>query len=227
VLALATLHASQPAIYLVQSVSVIPRATHRPYNSSSPMVPPTRIRFQHETVVPTDNQYFSQIYPESLFSISGSSSDEVEISGPPPPDSNSKNVDNIDARTSSSTSTSKSTSTPSSNHSNPNKNTVTTISSSSHASSDPSSTPDSTTTPTSTSAPQRIYPAIEKLWPQLQALIEPYGLRRKDSEGEIIKGDDAGSREQQVEQVRREADDLRDAVEEAQAEQRSKKGNNS
>jgi aminopeptidase C len=78
-------------------------------------------------------------------------------------------------------------------------------------------------TSTSTSAPQRIYPAIEKLWPQLQALIEPYGLRRKDSEGEIIKGDNGRTREQQVEKVRREADDLRDAVEEAQAEQRSKK----
>ncbi len=41
--------------------------------------------------------------------------------------------------------------------------------------------------------------AVDQLWPQLQRLVEPYGLRRRVPLREV----DAG-------EVRREADDLRD-----------------
>jgi hypothetical protein len=45
--------------------------------------------------------------------------------------------------------------------------------------------------------------AIDQLWPQLQELVEPFGLRLRDEQGNVVDAKGA-------EEVRKKADDLRD-----------------
>ena len=97
----------------------------------------TAVHYAHAYHLP---QYFAHTYPDSLISLTGSSSDEVTI-----PSHQLKANANV---------------------------------------------PDDLS-------------AVDQLWPQLQRLVEPYGLRRRDR---ILEEKDAGD-------IRKEADDLRDPME--------------
>ncbi|KAK8846862.1 hypothetical protein IAR55_005952 [Kwoniella newhampshirensis] len=134
-----------------------------------------RLQAYYESTAPL-LQYFSKTYPDSLFSLSGSSSDEVLIAAglksPPPMDEKS---DQNSFSTSS---------------------TIITTSPAAGSSIVPALTPTM-----KTNSKTIDLTAVEKLWPQLQALIEPFGLRR-DKEHEKSDED--------VDPVRKEADDLRD-----------------
>ena len=91
--------------------------------------------------IDASSQFFAQTYPDSLISLSGSSSDEVHLLSSNS-DSSDKNV----------------------------------------------------------KIPDALF-AVDQLWPQLQRLVEPYGLRRRAKES--IEQVDVGK-------VRQEADDLRE-----------------
>ncbi|WWD22173.1 hypothetical protein CI109_106664 [Kwoniella shandongensis] len=138
-----------------------------------------RLQAYYESTAPL-LQYFAKTYPDSLFSLSGSSSDEVLIAAglkaPPPVDdtSSDQNYYSLDAPA--------------------------TIFTSSFANAAASILP----IPKKTKTKTIDLTAVEKLWPQLQELIEPFGLRRKPEE---MKSDE------DVGEVRKEADDLRDPSE--------------
>lgn len=139
------------------------------------------------------------MYPESLHSISGSSSDEVSIEGGrlhdgavPTTSSPFSSDQGSDVMVSASVSTTSSTSSSS---------TTTTTTTSS-----PSDTPQSTnpTNPTD-STKTTTNAALDQLWPQLVELIEPFNLRRRQTPAEKGRVD--------AERVRKQADDLRDSRE--------------
>lgn len=98
-------------------------------------------------------QYFARAYPDSLISLSGSSSDEVLVAAGlrPPPSLSTLHPHTI------------------------------------------------TSEPAKKIVPDNLS-AVDQLWPQLQKLVEPYGLRRRSDK---MKTED-------VSEVRREADDLSD-----------------
>ncbi|WVQ84206.1 hypothetical protein IAT38_006357 [Cryptococcus sp. DSM 104549] len=142
-----------------------------------------RLQAYYESTAPL-LEFFSKTYPESLYSLSGSSSDEVLIAAglkaPPTASSSSQPSSTAPDQNASSLSTSTS-------------NATVTLTPSSPSSSSASATPTSTQNT-----------ALEQLWPQLQALIEPFNLRRRPVEGREAVDES---------KVREEADDLRDSRE--------------
>ncbi|AFR95252.2 adenylate kinase [Cryptococcus neoformans C23] len=157
-----------------------------------------RLQAYYESTAPL-LKYFEEMYPESLHSISGSSSDEVSIEGGrlhdgavPTTSSPFSSDQGSDVMVSASVSTTSSTSSSS---------TTTTTTTSS-----PSDTPQSTnpTNPTD-STKTTTNAALDQLWPQLVELIEPFNLRRRQTPAEKGRVD--------AERVRKQADDLRDSRE--------------
>ncbi|ADV24683.1 adenylate kinase, putative [Cryptococcus gattii WM276] len=152
-----------------------------------------RLQAYYESTAPL-LKYFEEMYPESLHSISGSSSDEVSIAGGrlddgavPSTSSPFSSDQSSDVMVSASTS-------PSS------------ISSTITVTSSPSDTPQSTN-PTNSTDPTKTTTnaALDQLWPQLVELIEPFNLRRRQTPAERKHVD--------AEKVRKQADDLRDSRE--------------
>lgn len=134
------------------------------------------------------------MYPESLHSISGSSSDEVSIAGGrlddgavPSTSSPFSSDQGSDVMVSASTSPSSTSSTAA----------VTSSSLDTPQSTNPTNPTDSTKTTTNA--------ALDQLWPQLVELIEPFNLRRRQTPAEREHVD--------AEKVRKQADDLRDSRE--------------
>ncbi|KIR31894.1 adenylate kinase [Cryptococcus deuterogattii MMRL2647] len=152
-----------------------------------------RLQAYYESTAPL-LKYFEEMYPESLHSISGSSSDEVSIAGGrlddgavPSTSSPFSSDQGSDVMVSASTSPSSTSSTTA-------------------VTSSPSDTPQSTnitnpTDPTKTTTNA----ALDQLWPQLVELIEPFNLRRRQTPAERKHVD--------AEKVRKQADDLRDSRE--------------
>ncbi|WRT64914.1 uncharacterized protein IL334_001853 [Kwoniella shivajii] len=124
-----------------------------------------RLQAYYESTAPL-LEYFAKTYPSSLFSLSGSSSDEVLIAAglKSPKSSKAKSTD-FESFSSSSIDT--------------------------------------------TGDSPKTIAALDQLWPQLQALIEPFNLRRKPKrEGTGIETGELS--EDQVKEIRKEADDLKD-----------------
>lgn len=136
------------------------------------------------------------MYPESLHSISGSSSDEVSIAGGrlddgavPSTSSPFSSDHGSDVMVSASTSPSSTSST-------------TAVTSSPLDTPQPEpANPTNPTDPTKTTTNA----ALDQLWPQLVELIEPFNLRRRQTSAERKDVD--------AEKVRKQADDLRDSRE--------------
>ncbi|WVR04524.1 hypothetical protein IAU60_001528 [Kwoniella sp. DSM 27419] len=151
-----------------------------------------RLQAYYESTAPL-LEYFARTYPSSLFSLSGSSSDEVLIaaglkSAPttihPPPDTQQTGT-GTDA-----------VSHPEPEHAPP--------SSFASFSKSIAECHDTATKHDHTSDTPQSLANLDQLWPQLVSLIEPFNLRRKAAE---IPSED------QVKEVRKEADDLRDPSE--------------
>lgn len=133
------------------------------------------------------------MYPESLHSISGSSSDEVSIAGGrlddgavPSTSSPFSSDQGSDVMVSASTSPSSTSSTTA-------------------VASSPSDTPQPTNPTNPTDPTKTTNAALDQLWPQLVELIEPFNLRRRQTPAERKHVD--------AEKVRKQADDLRDSRE--------------
>jgi hypothetical protein len=143
-------------------------------------------------------QYFADHYPDSLFSLTGSTSDEV-----PQSPSSSRRGQQAQQETSSSPSITVSPSSSAAAAFAHHQHTLQT-------NSDPIPPGDTPyiATPSTTYVPNleldnndNAKSAVDQLWPKLEALIEPFGLHR--AKGKELK-------QQGVEGVRQEADDLRD-----------------
>jgi hypothetical protein len=131
-------------------------------------------------------QYFAQAYPESLISLSGSSSDEVLVAAGLKPGSQigTSFSDAVSSLGSALTSPSSSGST--SDITTPCLLTTVSLHHDDNLASNVN--------------------AIDQLWPQLQELVEPYGLRRRSK---VLDAAETGK-------VRQEADDLREPEKEVQ-----------
>ncbi|KAK6903888.1 adenylate kinase [Kwoniella mangroviensis CBS 10435] len=134
-----------------------------------------RLQAYYESTAPL-LEYFAKTYPSSLFSLSGSSSDEVLIAAglkAPPAAVQGKDQPETDFKTFSSTL-------------DPNSSTDTNVNEIEH---------------TKTMA------ALDQLWPQLTNLIEPFNLRRAKK---TLTKDGRELTEDEVKDIRKEADDLKD-----------------
>ncbi|WVQ69099.1 uncharacterized protein L199_007312 [Kwoniella botswanensis] len=132
-----------------------------------------RLQAYYESTAPL-LEYFAKTYPSSLFSLSGSSSDEVLIAaGLKTPAVQGKDQPETDFKTFSSTL-------------DPNSSTDTNVNEIEH---------------TKTMA------ALDQLWPQLTNLIEPFNLRRAKK---TLTKDGRELTEDEVKEIRKEADDLKD-----------------
>ncbi|WWD00424.1 hypothetical protein V866_007337 [Kwoniella sp. B9012] len=134
-----------------------------------------RLQAYYESTAPL-LEYFAKTYPSSLFSLSGSSSDEVLIAAglkAPPAAVQGKDQPETDFKTFSSTL-------------DPNSSTDTNVNDLEH---------------TKTMA------ALDQLWPQLTNLIEPFNLRRAKK---TLTKDGRELTEDEVKEIRKEADDLKD-----------------
>ncbi|KAI9638692.1 adenylate kinase [Dioszegia hungarica] len=168
----------------------------------TPEVFTKRLKAYYDSTAPL-LEYFSSAYPESLHSLSGSTSDEVLFASglyaapPPPPILASARERDRDPPLSS-TSTKK-------------RENQSDAMSSSSSSSSTSATSPRIDTPSSSTEPKSSHTllssggtdattTLDQLWPQLQELVEPFGLRRRDPE---LPEEEAGK-------VREKADDLRD-----------------
>ncbi|EAL21004.1 hypothetical protein CNBD6050 [Cryptococcus deneoformans B-3501A] len=158
-----------------------------------------RLQAYYESTAPL-LKYFEETYPESLHSISGSSSDEVSIAGgrlddgavpstssPFPSDQGSDDMVSASASSTFSVPASSTSSTTTTNS----------FPSDTRQSTNPTNLTDSTKTITNA--------ALDQLWPQLVELIEPFNLRRRQTPAEKGRVD--------AEKVRKQADDLRDSRE--------------
>ncbi|WVF69882.1 hypothetical protein IAT40_004665 [Kwoniella sp. CBS 6097] len=167
-----------------------------------------RLHAYYESTAPL-LEYFAKTYPSSLFSLSGSSSDEVLIAAglkSAPTQSQPQSQSQTEA-----TQNEKQKSTPESQIQINNQGSTDLI-----RSPFKSSESDTTTTPTpsgfdpkpfaelkftpKTDSAQSLA-ALDQLWPQLVSLIEPFNLRRKPAEDLT---------DEEVKEVRKEADDLKD-----------------
>ncbi|WWD07832.1 hypothetical protein V865_005938 [Kwoniella europaea PYCC6329] len=132
-----------------------------------------RLQAYYESTAPL-LEYFAKTYPSSLFSLSGSSSDEVLIAaGLKTSAVQGKDQPETDFKTFSSTL-------------DPNSSTDTNVNEIEH---------------TKTMA------ALDQLWPQLTNLIEPFNLRRAKK---TLTKDGRELTEDEVKEIRKEADDLKD-----------------
>ncbi|ODO09010.1 hypothetical protein I350_02605 [Cryptococcus amylolentus CBS 6273] len=146
-----------------------------------------RLRAYYESTAPL-LEYFEENYPESLHSISGSSSDEV-LSAP------ATSAFTSQASRSDAASSASAFSSP-----------TTIISASSSSPSSPSSSSSSDAGDECPIETSKQNAALDKLWPQLVDLIEPFKLERKTAAA--VPGAEG------LEKVRSAADDLRDDREE-------------
>ncbi|WVQ74103.1 hypothetical protein IAR50_003690 [Cryptococcus sp. DSM 104548] len=141
-----------------------------------------RLRAYYESTAPL-LEYFEENYPESLHSISGSSSDEV-LSAPANKASSTSQASRSDAASSAFDS-------------------PTTIISSSSSSSSSDVNVHHVESPSETSKQNA---ALDQLWPQLVDLIEPFNLQRKHTAGDITEEPGVEG----MEKVRSAADDLKE-----------------
>ncbi|WVQ97926.1 hypothetical protein IAU59_005045 [Kwoniella sp. CBS 9459] len=146
-----------------------------------------RLHAYYESTAPL-LEYFAKTYPSSLFSLSGSSSDEVLIA-----------AGLKSAPTQSQTEHNK----PEHHHNNQDSTDVNRSISQSKtelkSKFNPAPFAELKFTPKTDSA--QSLAALDQLWPQLVSLIEPFNLRRKPAEDLT---------DEEVKEVRREADDLKD-----------------
>ncbi|WWC59391.1 uncharacterized protein I303_101946 [Kwoniella dejecticola CBS 10117] len=155
-----------------------------------------RLQAYYESTAPL-LEYFAKTYPSSLFSLSGSSSDEVLIAaGLKSPPS---------AAPSSSTS-STSTHNQDANHDDENEQ-VTDFKTFASSIDIPISDTSSTQPNGCESESSKTMASLDQLWPQLQNLIEPFNLRRAKK---TLTQDGRELTEDEVKEVRKEADDLKD-----------------
>ena len=157
---------------------------------------------REETLAKPHPQYFADHYPDSLFSLTGSTSDEVPRS--PTSTRKGQQAQQENPPSTISTSTSHSAAAAFSQFQSQSQNSI---------SNDP--TPKTNTpyiqTPHTTYVPNlelddndNAKSAVDQLWPKLEALIQPFGLHR-DKGKELAEGG--------VEGIRKDADDLRDPEE--------------
>ncbi|WWC67812.1 uncharacterized protein I206_101726 [Kwoniella pini CBS 10737] len=149
-----------------------------------------RLQAYYESTAPL-LEYFAKTYPSSLFSLSGSSSDEVLIAAglkSPPP----------------SLSSSLSSSSSTKNEKKEQMTDFKTFASSINI-------PISDTTTSQNYDPEteslKTMATLDQLWPQLQNLIEPFNLRRAKK---TLTKDGRDLTEDEVKEIRRQADDLKD-----------------
>ncbi|OCF38482.1 adenylate kinase [Kwoniella heveanensis CBS 569] len=154
-----------------------------------------RLHAYYESTAPL-LEYFAKTYPSSLFSLSGSSSDEVLIAAglksAPSPTQTQTQTENLNkSETTNQDSSTDLNRSPSKPAPSPTPTDVV----------DPNLKPfaELKFTPKTDSA--QSLAALDQLWPQLVSLIEPFNLRRKPAEDLT---------DEEVKEVRKEADDLKD-----------------
>ncbi|WWC87035.1 uncharacterized protein L201_001920 [Kwoniella dendrophila CBS 6074] len=164
-----------------------------------------RLQAYYESTAPL-LEYFAKTYPSSLFSLSGSSSDEVLIAAglksPPSSSSSSSIISSI------STSSNEEVRNNDANGNGDSETTITDFKT--FSASLPSSSPVSKFKSPNNDENQHIQTmaALDQLWPQLQNLIEPFNLRR--AKKTLLKDDGRELTEDEVKDIRKEADDLKD-----------------